>query len=226
LFVVDTVTSLGGLPVQVDALGIDAAYSGTQKCLACPPGLAPVTLSERACAALAARKQPLRSWYLDLSLVGRYWGEERVYHHTAPVNMLYALHEALRLVLEEGLEARFRRHRLHHAALVAGFEGLGLGFRVRAEERLPPLTTVRVPDSIDDARARRFLLDQLGLEIGAGLGPMKGNTWRVGLMGHGASRTHVELCLTAIAGALRSQGHPVQVGAGLEAAAAVYARAE
>jgi alanine-glyoxylate transaminase / serine-glyoxylate transaminase / serine-pyruvate transaminase len=223
LLVVDTVTSLGGVPVALDELGIDAAYAGTQKCLSCPPGLSPISFSERACRVLETRKQPVQSWYLDLSLVRRYWGEDRVYHHTAPINMLYGLHEALRLVLEEGLEARFARHRLHHAALIAGLEALGFAPRVDSAIRLPPLTTIAIPHGLADQSGRRALLERFGLEIGAGLGPMLGNTWRIGLMGEGASRRHVELCLCALGSVLDRTRSGTD--SGLAAAERVYSEA-
>ena len=223
LLVVDAVTSLGGIPVEVDRLGLDAVYAGTQKCLSCPPGLSPVTFSDRASRVIAERRTPVASWYLDLSLVQRYWGSERVYHHTAPINMLFALHEALRLVLEEGLEPRFERHRLHHAALTAGLRELGLSLPVAVAHQLPSLTAVQIPDGIDDAKARRHLLQEFGLEIGAGLGPMQGRAWRIGLMGEGATRRNVELCLTALTSALRAQGYRAG-GDALAAARAIYAR--
>jgi alanine-glyoxylate transaminase/serine-glyoxylate transaminase/serine-pyruvate transaminase len=223
LFLVDAVTSLGGVPVEVDAHQIDAVYSGTQKCLSCPPGLSPVSLSARALARLAQRKQPVQSWYLDLSLITQYWGHERVYHHTAPINALYGFHEALRLVLEEGLEARFARHRQNAAALAAGLEALGLTLPVPKGERLPPLTLVSVPAGVDEARVRRHLLDRFCLEIGGGLGKFKGKAWRIGLMGASSTRQNVLLCLHALADAMAAQG--VGRGAGpaaLAAAAAVY----
>ena len=207
LLVVDCVTSLGGIPLEVDGWGIDAAYSGTQKCLSCPPGLAPVTLSERARERIRARHHPVQSWYLDLSLVGNYWGTQRTYHHTAPINQLYGLHEALRLVLAEGLEARFVRHARHARALVAGLEALGLAPAVPAAERLVPLTAVRVPEGIDEAAVRRHLLTEYGIEIGAGLGPLAGKVWRIGLMGESSRRANVELCLAALRSALAAQGH-------------------
>jgi len=209
LLVVDCVTSLGGLEVTLDDWGVDAAYSGTQKCLSCPPGLSPVSFSERAREVLARRSTPVQSWYLDLTLIASYWGEERAYHHTAPINMLYGLHEALRLVLEEGLEARAERHRQNAAALVAGLEAMGLEPRVPAAERLAPLTAVAVPEGVDDAAARAHLLREFGLEIGGGLGPMKGNSWRIGLMGAGSTRRNVLLCLGALRSALAAQGKAV-----------------
>jgi len=198
------------------------AYSGTQKCLSCPPGLAPVSFSARACEVLAGRKSPVQSWYLDLTLVGNYWGGARAYHHTAPINMLYGLHEALRIVLDEGLAPRAERHARNARALWAGLEALGLELVVPLAERLVPLTAVRIPDGIDDARVRRFLLDEYSLEIGGGLGPFQGKVWRIGLMGTGSSRRNVELCLAALSAALRAQGHEAPSDA-LAAAHAIYA---
>jgi alanine-glyoxylate transaminase / serine-glyoxylate transaminase / serine-pyruvate transaminase len=221
LFVADTVTSLGGVAVDLDESGVDAAYSGTQKCLSCPPGLSPVSFSERAMARLAQRRQAVQSWYLDLSLITQYWGQERVYHHTAPINALYGLHEALRLVLAEGLAPREARHRKNALALAAGLEALGLRLPVPPAERLPPLTLVSVPEGIDEARVRRYLLDQYSLEIGGGLGKFKGNAWRIGLMGASSSRQNVMLCLTALGQALRAQGFAAR-GDALGASAAVY----
>jgi alanine-glyoxylate transaminase / serine-glyoxylate transaminase / serine-pyruvate transaminase len=222
LFLADTVTSLGGVPVELDTQGIDASYSGTQKCLSSPPGLSPVSLSPRAVAKLEARKAPVQSWYLDLSLLTRYWGQERVYHHTAPINALYGLHESLRLVLSEGLAARYERHRRNAAALAAGLEALGLQLPVPLAERLPPLTLVSVPAGIDEAKVRKYLLDAFSLEIGGGLGKFKGNAWRIGLMGASSTRRNVNLCLGALGQALAAQGHRVSSDA-LAAAAAVYA---
>jgi alanine-glyoxylate transaminase/serine-glyoxylate transaminase/serine-pyruvate transaminase len=221
LFLVDTVTSLGGVPVDLDDNGVDATYSGTQKCLSCPPGLSPVSFSERAMARLAQRKTPVQSWYLDLSMITRYWGQERVYHHTAPINALYGLHEALRLVLGEGLEARQTRHRTNATALWAGLEALGLRLPVAAAERLPPLTLVSVPDGVDEAAVRRELLEHYSLEIGGGLGKFKGNAWRIGLMGQSSSRANVALCLVALGQALAARGFKPR-GDALAAAAAVY----
>jgi alanine-glyoxylate transaminase/serine-glyoxylate transaminase/serine-pyruvate transaminase len=199
MLLVDAVTSLGGVPVEVDRLGIDAVYSGTQKCLSCPPGLSPVSFSERATEVLSTRKTPVQSWYFDLNLIGRYFGDERVYHHTAPVNMIVALHEALRLVLEEGLEARYARHREQALLLHRGLEALGLELPVDESERLPPLTLVRAPEGVDEAAIRGRLLANHGLEIGGALGELKGKAWRIGLMGASATPRHVELCLDALA---------------------------
>jgi alanine-glyoxylate transaminase/serine-glyoxylate transaminase/serine-pyruvate transaminase len=203
LLVVDAVTSLGGVAVDVDRLGIDAVYSGTQKCLSCPPGLSPVSFSEHAREVLSTRKTPVQSWYFDLNLIGQYFGGERVYHHTAPVNMIFGLHEALRLVLEEGLEARYARHREQARALYRGLEALGLEPSVDEAVRLPPLTLVRIPDGVDDRAVRAELLAEHGLEIGGGLGDFKGKAWRIGLMGASATPRHVEVCLRALEVALR-----------------------
>jgi alanine-glyoxylate transaminase/serine-glyoxylate transaminase/serine-pyruvate transaminase len=203
LLLVDAVTSLGGVPIEVDRLGIDAVYSGTQKCLSCPPGLSPISFSERARRVLSTRKTPVQSWYLDLNLIGQYFGGDRVYHHTAPVNMIFALHEALRLVLEEGLERRYARHREQAVALWEGLEALGLELVVERSVRLPPLTLVRVAQGADDRRVRARLLERHGLEIGGGLGEFKGKAWRIGLMGASATPKHVRLCLDALGEALR-----------------------
>lgn len=221
LLLVDAVTSLGGMPVGVDAVGIDAAYSGTQKCLSCPPGLAPISFSAEAPAALDARKKPVVSWYLDMTMVRQYWGAARKYHHTAPINMVYALREALRIIAEEGLEARWERHRLNHRALVAGLEAMGLEMLVPEAERLPMLNAIRIPEGADDKRVRAALLSDFGIEIGAGLGPLAGKVWRVGLMGHAACRRNVTLFLAALETILKAEGVKVNSG-GLEAAAAVY----
>ncbi len=223
LFLVDCVTSLGGAPVEVDAWGIDAAYSGTQKCLSCPPGLAPVTFGARALEALRRRKTKVQSWYLDLGLLAQYWGTERVYHHTAPITMNYALREALRLVLEEGLAARFARHRRNQAALVAGLEAMGLELVAEAGHRLPMLTTVAAPAGVDEARVRGRLLAEHGIEIGGGLGSMKGRVWRIGLMGESSRRRWVFAVLAALEDALRAEGHRVAPGTALAAAQAAYA---
>lgn len=223
LFLADCVTSLGGVPVDVDAVGIDAAYSGTQKCLSCPPGLAPVTFSDRAVEAIRARKTKVQSWYLDLTLLSQYWGEERVYHHTAPISMNYALREALRLVAEEGLPARFERHLRHHRALVAGLGALGLEIAAEKGHQLPMLNAVTVPDGVDEARVRGRLLAEHGIEIGPGLGPMKGRVWRIGLMGESSRRTSVLAVLAALEEALAAEGRRVEPGAAVAAAQATYA---
>jgi alanine-glyoxylate transaminase/serine-glyoxylate transaminase/serine-pyruvate transaminase len=224
LLLVDAVTTTGGCAVDMDAVGIDALYSGTQKCLGCPPGLSPVSFSARAEAVMSARKTPVQSWYLDVSLIQSYWGTDRVYHHTAPINMMYGLHEALRVVLEEGLSARIARHTANARALAAGLRALGLVPRVPEAERLPPLTTVAIPPGVDDAAVRRTLLDDYGIEIGGGLGPLKGNTWRIGLMGSGSTRRNVVVCLGALAETLRSKGMAPE-GDAVAAAGAEWARA-
>jgi alanine-glyoxylate transaminase / serine-glyoxylate transaminase / serine-pyruvate transaminase len=199
LLLVDCVTSLGGMPVKVDEWGIDMAYSGTQKCLSCPPGLSPLTVSERARAVLRSRKSRVPNWYLDLTMVEKYWGADRTYHHTAPISMNYALHEALRLVREEGLEGRFQRHQDHAHLLWDGLQAQGLELHVPQEYRVPSLTTVKVPDGIHEAGIRRKLLDQYGIEIAGGLGELAGKVWRVGLMGYSSRREHVSLLLDAFA---------------------------
>jgi alanine-glyoxylate transaminase/serine-glyoxylate transaminase/serine-pyruvate transaminase len=198
LFVLDCVTSLGGAPVEIDAWNVDAAYSGTQKCLSCPPGLSPVTFSPRAMDALAARKSKVQSWYLDLSMIKNYWGQERAYHHTAPINMLYGLHEALTIVLEEGLEKRFDRHRQMSALLREGLAKIGITYATQEGRSLPMLNAVKIPDGADDATVRRRLLEEYGIEIGSGLGAFKGKVWRIGLMGHAASKRNVTLLVAAL----------------------------
>lgn len=206
LLVVDCVTSLAGMPVELDAMGVDAAYSGTQKCLSAPPGLSPVSFSARAMERVAARTQPMPSWYLDLSLVQTYWGAQRAYHHTAPVNTVYALHEALRLALAEGLPERFARHARLGAALAQGLQQMGLVLPVDPAIRLPQLTVVEIPAGIDDGAVRRALLQRFNLEIGGGLGAHKGKVWRIGLMGAACTEANVVLCLGALDAALRDQG--------------------
>ena len=198
LFVLDTVTSLGGCNVALDAWGVDAVYSGTQKCLSAPPGLAPVSLSPRALQVATSRKTKVQSWYLDVNLLASYWGQERVYHHTAPISMNYALHEALRLVLEEGLENRWRRHEQNHLLLKAGLEKLGLTLTAQEGHRLWQLNAVSVPAGVDEAAVRKRLLTEFNIEIGAGLGPLKGKVWRIGLMGETSKRENVETLLGAL----------------------------
>lgn len=221
LFLVDTVTSLGGIEVAVDRTGIDAVYSGTQKCISCPPGLAPLSFGPKAMEALKARKSPVVSWYLDMSMVRDYWGADRKYHHTAPINMIYGLREALRIIAEEGLEARFARHRLNHLALVAGVEAMGLSMLVPEKERLTTLNAIRIPEGAEDLKVRKTLLNEFGLEIGGGLGTLAGKVWRVGLMGHASTRRNVFLFLSALEAILKSQGVRIRQGA-LDAAASVY----
>jgi alanine-glyoxylate transaminase/serine-glyoxylate transaminase/serine-pyruvate transaminase len=221
LFLVDMVTSLGGMEVSLDKMGIDAAYSGTQKCISCPPGLAPISFGPEAMKALESRKTPVPSWYLDMSMVKSYWGAERKYHHTAPINMIYALREALRIIAEEGLEPRFARHKLNHRALVAGIEAMGLTMLVPEGERLPMLNAVRIPEGVEDAKARKALLNDFGIEVGGGLGDLAGKIWRVGLMGHSSCRKNVLLFLTALETLLKAEGVKVAPG-GIEAASGVY----
>ena len=204
LLLADCVTSLGGVPVLLDAWGIDAAYSGTQKCLSCPPGLAPVSFSERALAAIRARKSKVQSWYLDMTMVERYWGDERFYHHTAPISMNYALREALRLVCEEGLEARWARHRRNHELLKSGLAELTIEYIPPEGRCLPQLNAVRIPPGIDDLSVRKRLLADYGIEIGGGLGDFKGKAWRIGLMGHTSRAENVLLFLAALKNASRS----------------------
>ncbi len=198
LFLLDTVTSLGGCPVKIDEWQVDAVYSGTQKCLSCPPGLAPVSLSPRALEAAKSRKKKGQSWYLDVNLLASYWGQERVYHHTAPISMNYALHEALRLVLLEGLENRWQRHRQNHLALRAGLEAMGLSLGAQEGHQLWQLNAVNVPGDVDEAAVRKRLLSDFDIEIGAGLGPLKGKIWRVGLMGETSTVENVQRFLTAL----------------------------
>ncbi len=225
LLVVDTVTSLGGVPVDVDAWEADAVYSGTQKCLSCPPGLAPLTLSPRALEAVKARKTKVQSWYLDAGMVADYWAEgKRVYHHTAPISMVYALRESLRIVLEEGLEARFARHRRHSAALMAGAAALGCAPQAQEGRRLSSLNCVKVPAGIDEAAVRKSLLADHSIEIGGGLGPLAGRVWRIGLMGESSRQEHVLAVLAALEQALAKQGKGPKPGTAVSAALEAYAR--
>lgn len=221
LVVVDTVASLTGVPFDTDGLGADIVYTGSQKCLSCPPGLAPITFSERAVAAARAKQAPCRSFYLDIALLERYWGSERVYHHTAAASLYYGLYEGLRAVLEEGLEARCERHLLHHRALVAGLAALGLDLASDPAHRLPVVNAVRVPAGVDAHRVRRRLLHEHDIEVGAGLGPFKDTVWRVGLMGSSATANNVMLLLAALESILRDEGAAIGSG-GAAAAGAVY----
>ncbi|HEY6106641.1 MAG TPA: alanine--glyoxylate aminotransferase family protein [Anaeromyxobacteraceae bacterium] len=224
LLVVDAVTSLGGIPVTVDAWEADAVYSGTQKCLSCPPGLAPLTLSPRAMEAVKARRTKVQSWYLDCGMIADYWAEgKRVYHHTAPISMVYAVREALRLVVEEGLEARFARHRRHSAAVMAGLARLGCAPQAQEGHRLPSLNCVAVPAGVDEAAVRKALLAEFNIEIGGGLGPLAGKVWRVGLMGESSSQANVLAVLAALEQALRKQGKAVEPGVACAAALKTYA---
>jgi alanine-glyoxylate transaminase/serine-glyoxylate transaminase/serine-pyruvate transaminase len=223
LLLVDAVTALGGVPVEVDAWQIDAIYSGTQKCLSCPPGLAPVSFSQRAMDVVLNRKTKVQSWYLDVSMLAKYWGQERVYHHTAPINMTYGLYEALRLIHEEGLENAFKRHKRNHLALKAGLSALGIKYAAREGHQLPQLNAVLVPDGIDDASVRKGLLERFGIEIGGGLGAFKGKAWRIGLMGHASRANNVLLVLGALEQLLAEQGLKFEKGASVAAANQCYA---
>jgi alanine-glyoxylate transaminase/serine-glyoxylate transaminase/serine-pyruvate transaminase len=198
LFVVDAVTSLGGIDVRVDEWSIDAVYSGTQKCLSAPPGLSPVSFGPRAVDVITCRKTKVQSWYLDVTMIRNYWGGERAYHHTAPISSIYALQEALAIVLEEGLEARFERHLRNHKHLKHGLEELGFRFVVDEANRLPMLNAVTIPDGLDDRKTRRRLLTEFGIEVGGGLGAFAGKVWRIGLMGESCTRQNVETLLTAL----------------------------
>ncbi len=202
LFVLDTVTSLAGCPVKVDDWQVDAVYSGTQKCLSCPPGLSPVSMSARAMEVAAKRKVKVQSWYLDVNLLASYWGQERVYHHTAPISMNYALHEALRLVLQEGLEQRWERHEQNHLALKQGLSAMGLGIASQEGHQLWQLNSVSVPAGVDEAAIRKRLVNEFNIEIGAGLGPLKGKIWRVGLMGETSTTASVKTFLSALGACL------------------------
>ncbi len=222
LLLVDAVTSLGGLSVGVDRRDLDLVYSGNQKCLGAPPGLAPITFGERAMQKFEQRKSKVQSWYLDLSFLTRYWGEERLYHHTAPINMIYGLFEALAMIKEEGLEERFARHRLNSNALVAGLKALGVEPVVEDNYRLPSLITIWIPEKIEDVEVRSRLRTENLIEIGGGLGPFKGKAWRIGLMGNGSRRENVERLLQAFGGIFNQMGHRCSVEEALSEAAKVY----
>ncbi len=224
LSVVDAVTSLGGIELDVDGWGIDAIYSGTQKCLSCVPGISPVSFSARAVDLIRQRKQKVQSWFLDMNLIMDYWGAStrRSYHHTAPVNSLYALHESLVMLQEEGLQAAWRRHADHHLAFAAGLEAMGLGIIVDPVYRLPQLNAVGVPAGVDEAAVRAQLLQNYGLEIGAGLGTLAGKVWRIGLMGYASNRRNVLLCLNALDNTLSAMGADIDSGKAVMAAAQVY----
>jgi alanine-glyoxylate transaminase / serine-glyoxylate transaminase / serine-pyruvate transaminase len=204
LFLVDTVTSLGGHPVKVDEWGIDACYSGTQKCLGIPPGLSPISFSDRAIAALEARRSKVSSWYLDMTMVRNYWGQDRTYHHTAPINAIYGLYEGLRIILEEGLEQRWARHKANHDLLVAKLAELGMSLLPEERYSLWSLNAVRIPEGVDDMAVRKTLLSEFDIEIGGGLGDLKGKVWRVGLMGYTSSRNNVILFIEALKQALNA----------------------
>jgi alanine-glyoxylate transaminase/serine-glyoxylate transaminase/serine-pyruvate transaminase len=222
LLLVDAVTALGCIPLALDAWEIDAVYSCSQKGLSCPPGLSPVSFSPRGVEVFSNRKTKVQSWYFDVNLVEHYWDSDRFYHHTGPITMIYALYEGLRLVLEEGLEARFARHRRNHEALKAGLEALGLSYVANPKHQLPQLNVVRMPAGCDDLAARKQLLAEFGIEIGSGLGEFKGKAWRIGLMGTNSRPDVVLIFLAALEQCLASQGVKVQPGAGVAAANRVY----
>ena len=226
LTIVDTVTSLGGSELRVDDWGVDAVYSGTQKCLSCTPGLSPVSFNERAIDVIKQRKHKVQSWFLDLNLVMGYWGAntKRAYHHTAPVNALYGLHEALVILQNEGLENAWQRHMDHHLALRAGLEAMGLSFVVAENDRLPQLNAVTIPQGVDDATVRGQLLNEFNLEIGAGLGDLAGKVWRIGLMGHSCRAENIILCLGALEAVLGDLGAPIEKGVAIAAAQKLLAR--
>lgn len=221
LTIMDAVTSLGGSPVLIDEWNIDACYSGTQKCLSCVPGISPVTFSDRALDVIRGRNHKVQSWFLDMNLIMGYWSSEgstRSYHHTAPVNTLYALHESLVMLKDEGVENAWKRHQRHHEALKAGLNALGLNLLVDEAYRLPQLNTVTVPEGVDEAMVRRRMLSDFGIEIGAGLGALAGKVWRIGLMGQSSSPRHVTLCLAALEGVLTDLGAPTGDGGASDAA--------
>ncbi|CAA0118351.1 (S)-ureidoglycine--glyoxylate transaminase [Halioglobus japonicus] len=226
LSIVDAVTSVGGIKVCVDEWGADAMYSGTQKCLSCVPGISPVTFGERAVKRINERTHKVQSWFLDMQLVMGYWGgsSKRAYHHTAPVNNLYALHESLVMLQDEGLDAAHARHRHNHLALVAGLEAMGLSMAVDPDYRLPQLNSVVIPEGVDDAALRSALLNEFDLEIGAGLGALAGKTWRIGLMGFGSNERNVVYCLNALEAILQRQGAAITSGKALAAAHAVFSK--
>ena len=224
LTIVDAVTSLGGTPVRVDEWGIDAIYSASQKCLSCTPGLSPVSFSERAVDFVKARTEKVHSWFMDMTLLSSYWGNtNRTYHHTAPTNSLFALHEALLLIQEEGLDKSWARHRRHHVALKAGLEAMGLKFFVEEKYQLPQMNAVLCPAGVDEELVRKSLLGEFGIEIGAGLGPLKGKIWRFGLMGYSCRPDNVMLCLSALGSVLMDLGLAIKVGEAEAAAHQAYA---
>jgi alanine-glyoxylate transaminase / serine-glyoxylate transaminase / serine-pyruvate transaminase len=222
LLISDCVTSLGCIPVKLDEWEVDAAFSCSQKGLSCPPGLSPISFSQRAVDALKSRKTKVQSWYFDLTTIQSYWGADRAYHHTAPITMIYALREGLRLVLEEGLEERFKRHVRNHTALKAGLEALGLPYIAAKGYQLPQLNAVKIPDGMDDVAARKRLLNEFGIEIGGGLGDFKGKAWRIGLMGHNSRPNCVFQVLAALEQILRGAGVEIEPGVGVAAAERAY----
>lgn len=224
LVIVDTVTSLAGSPLMVDEWELDAVYSGTQKCLSCTPGLSPITFSQRAIDVVTSRKSTVQSWFMDLNLVLGYWGSgaKRAYHHTAPINALYGLHEALVILQEEGIENSWARHQKNHDALRAGFEAMGLELVVPEDQRLPQLNAISIPAGVDEAAVRGTLLNDYNLEIGAGLGAMAGKIWRIGLMGFASNKTNVLFCLGALDAVLSNMKAPIKSGVAVDAAMAAY----
>jgi alanine-glyoxylate transaminase/serine-glyoxylate transaminase/serine-pyruvate transaminase len=226
LLVVDTVASLAAVPLHVDRERVDICFSGTQKAISAPPGMSPITVSPRAEEVFRTRKTKVQSWYFDLTTAMNYWGKERLYHHTPPVSLIYALREAMRIVMEEGLETRWERHRVNQLALIAGIEAMGLELLVKKPaERLPTVTAVMIPDGVDDAKVRNQLLDEFNIEIAGGLGPLKNKIWRVGLMGHCSQKPYVLLFLAALGKTLLDQGFRLPSGAGVAAAVHSYAHA-
>ena len=225
LLLLDCVTSLGGVPVELDKWGVEIAYSGTQKCLACPPGVAPITFSERALGKVRERKSKVTSWYFDVSMVEKYWGNDRVYHHTGPITMNYAIREALRIIFDEGLEARFARHALTSKALQAGVEALGMSMFAQEGARTPTLNTINLKEGMDDAAVRKSLLNDFNIEIGGGLGPVAGKIWRIGMMGHGATQANVVYLLSALEVIFSKLGYITKAGDGVGAASQVFADA-
>ena len=221
--IIDAVTTLGGIELDTDNWKADVVYSGSQKCLSCVPGLSPITFSERAAERINNRTSKSHSWFLDMQLIMSYWGEgkKRAYHHTAPVNALYGLHESLLILKEEGLETSFTRHRTNHQALVAGLEAMGLEMAVDQNFRLPQLNSVYIPDGIDDGKTRNLLLTDFNLEIGAGLGELAGKTWRIGLMGHSSTRRNILTCLASLETVMAKQGYDLVTGAAIDAAKSV-----
>ena len=223
MLVVDTVATLAGVPLNVAKQGIDICFSGSQKAISAPPGMAPITVNARAEEAMHARKEPVRSWYFDLTTAMNYWGKDRLYHHTPPITLIYAMREALRAVLEEGLEARWERHARNQQALIAGIEAMGLQpFVSKPEDRLITVTAINIPAGIEDGKVRRQLLDEFNIEIAGGLGPIKGKIWRVGLMGYSCQETNVLLFLAALEKTLLDQGFRLPAGAGVGAAVKSY----
>lgn len=223
LLIVDTVATLAGVPLNVDKQRIDICFSGSQKAISAPPGMAPITVGPRAEEAMHSRKEPVRSWYFDLTTAMNYWGKDRLYHHTPPITLIYAMREALRAVLEEGLEVRWERHARNQQALIAGLEAMGLQmFVTKPEDRLVTVTAINIPPGIEDAKVRRQLLDEFNIEIAGGLGPIKGKIWRVGLMGYSCQETNILLFLAALEKTLLDQGLRLPAGAGVAAAVQSY----